>query len=297
MQTPSYLTKGDTVAIVATGKRVDATKVEASIPILESWGLKVQLGKYVFEGHNYFSATDEHRLLDLQWSLDNPDLKAVLFARGGYGTGRIIDKLDFSKFRKKPKWLVGFSDITVVHTKLQHLGIESIHGTMPQVFQQQSPESLESLHKVLFGQKSAWNIKYHDLNRVGRAEGRLVGGNISLLAHLIGSPYELDTRGKILFLEEVGEYLYNLDRMLHQLYRAGKFKKLAGLLIGQISDSQDNDPGFGRSAYEIIADIVAPYSFPVMYDLPIGHGADNLSVICGRHGKMNVKSDMVELAF
>ena len=241
MINPPYLKKNDKVAIIAPAKKVSPQDIKMAVQILESWGLEVILGKHLFKTYNQFAGTDAERTEDLQMMLDNPEIKAIICARGGYGTTRIVDKLDFSEFVIHPKWLVGFSDITVLHCQIHRLGIESIHGIMPLLFPKQTEQTIESLRKGLFGENlELHSIHEHSLNRQGETRGLLIGGNLSLFANNIGTPSDIDTKGKILFLEDVSEYLYHLDRMMIHLYRAEKLRNLAGLIIGQFSEIKDN---------------------------------------------------------
>ena len=230
--------------------------------------------------------------------LDDPTIRAIFSARGGYGSSRFIDQVNFRKFQKSPKWIVGFSDITVVHGRIERLGYESLHATMPKLFGNEGGgESVETLRKVLFGEPLNYQIPPYPFNRLGRASGVLTGGNLCLLAHAIGSRSEVDTRGKILFVEDVHEPYYNIDRLMVQLKRANKLKPLAGLIVGQFSDSYQNpNAPFGKTEYEIIAEHVAEYDFPVCYDFPVGHTADNWAMPVGRKASLSVQ-EKVSLQF
>ncbi|NJL12544.1 MAG: LD-carboxypeptidase [Microscillaceae bacterium] len=294
---PPALEAGHQVGIVAPATQVSREDIETAIHILEEWGLEVILGPNLFKKHNQFAGTDAERTADLQAMLDNPDIHAIICARGGYGTIRVVDKLDFSTFMQKPKWVVGFSDITVLHCHLHNLGVESIHGVMPLLFPKQTQETIESLHQVLFGQPSDLQVSAHLLNRAGRAEGEMVGGNLSLFANTIGTASEIETAGKILFLEDVDEYLYHLDRMMIHLYRAGKLRDLAGLVVGQFTEIKDDAVAFGHDVNEIIAELVQEYAYPVCYDFPIGHEIHNMTVVCGRTAQLKVESQGVGLYF
>ncbi|NJO01562.1 MAG: LD-carboxypeptidase [Bacteroidia bacterium] len=294
---PAALKLNSRVGIVAPANYVSRQEMTMAIQILESWGLQVVPGKYLYNMHNQFAGTDKERTEDLQHMLDDDSIEAIICARGGYGTIRIVDKLDFSRFLAHPKWMVGFSDITVLHCHLQTLGVESIHGIMPLLFPKQTKETIESLRQVLFGEPLNYHVTPHPLNRPGECKGPLVGGNLSLFANTIGTASEVDTTGKILFLEDVDEYLYHLDRMMIHLSRAAKLKDLAGLIVGQFTEVKDNTIAFGLDVNEIIADLVKDYAFPVCYDFPIGHEIHNLSVICGREGSLEISRDMVYLSF
>ena len=298
MQQPDFLNIGDTVSIVALAGKVNPIAIEPAVTILQNWGLKVIVGESVSSAYHQFAGTDEVRLRDFQQMLDNPSVKAIFSARGGYGSSRILDEVDFSLFLQKPKWVIGFSDITAVHSHLHNLGVMSIHGVMPKSFDQAGgEEALETLRKVLFGETLSYQILPHDLNRTGTAIGQVVGGNLCLIAHLIGSKSEINTEGKILFLEDVGEKLYNLDRMMLQLRRANKLENLAGLILGQFSDLTDYETPFGKTAWEIMAEHTASYHYPVCYNFPVGHTPDNRAMICGAMGRLEVLESEVGLMF
>ncbi len=295
MLSPPCLQIGDKVAIIAPAKKVVPQEISHAIRILESWGLEVVLGTHLYNAHNVFAGTDTERTQDLQTMLDSPEIKAIICARGGYGTSRIVDNIDFTKFLQNPKWIVGFSDITVLHCEVHKRGIESIHGIMPLLFPKQTPETIESLRTALWGEPQDITVAPCLPNRVGKAEGQLIGGNLSLLANIIGTPSEIDTTGKILFLEDVSEYLYHIDRMMIQLARSQKLKNLAGLIVGEFSEIRDEDNAFGKTVHELIADIITPYHYPVAYNFPIGHEQHNLSIICGRQAHLTVSAGKVIL--
>ncbi len=288
MITPDYLNKKDKIAIVAPAGKISKEKVETSINILHGWGLEVELGTNLFSDHYQYAATDSERLIDLQQALDNPSVKAILFARGGYGAIRIIDQVDWSGFCKNPKWLIGFSDITIFHSHIhKNLKIETIHATMTAGLT--DPVSAESLRKALFGEKLNYEFKTHPLSQKGKAKAILAGGNLAVLCSLIGSASEVDTKGKILFIEDVGEYLYRLDRMMWQLKRTGKLSHLKGLIVGGMTDMKDNETSFGKTAYEIVSEAVIEYDYPVCFGFPAGHMDDNRALILGR--KVNLIVD------
>lgn len=296
---PPHLQAGDKIAIVAPGKAADAQCITLATKIFESWGLEVALGKNVFNKHFQFSATDYERHLDLQEALDNSTIKAIVCARGGYGTTRIIDQLDLTLFQQYPKWVVGFSDITVLLAKLNIAGYQAIHGIMPAMFDTPgNQDSLESLRKILFGEEVSYHSKPHPLNKTGQAEGAIMGGTLSLLCNSLATATEIDTHNKILFLEDVGEYLYALDRMMVQLKRSGKLATLAALVIGRFAGTKDTeDNPFGKSIEEIVAEAVAEYNYPVCYDFPIGHIAENMAIPCGRTAKLKINEKGAELTF
>lgn len=296
--TPPYLQKGDRVGVVAPASRVNYRDLVPGIALLkEEWGLEVVEGKTLTTDYYQFSGTDQERLDDLQAMLDDTEIKAIIAARGGYGFSRLLDQLDFSVFIKNPKWLVGFSDVTAVLSHLETLGYQSLHAPMTKLLCQEGGEAAtESLRKALFGEKLSYAIATHDFNRNGSTEGQLVGGNLCLLAHLVGSKSEIDTKGKILFIEDVSEYLYNLDRMMVQLKRSGKLDQLAGLLVGQFTNIKDNAaPVFGKDAYEIVREHVVEFNYPVCYDFPVGHVADNRALIVGATAQLNVGESGVRL--
>jgi muramoyltetrapeptide carboxypeptidase len=295
---PPYLQKNDKVAIVATAKAFSFNELEAGIKSLEAWGLQVVKGKNLYKAHHQFAGNDEERLHDLQTALDDHSIKAILCVRGGYGTNRIIDKVNFKKFLKNPKWIIGFSDVTVLHAHLHQKKIQTIHSLMPIQFGKPVyQKSLGTLKDALFGKQVKYITRSYKLNRAGNASALVVGGNLSILTSLIGTPSDVDTKGKILFIEDIGEYLYRLDRMILQLKRAGKLSKLKGIIVGHMTDMLDNDIPFGKTANEIIAEAVKEYKYPVCFNFPTGHEPQNFAMLCGREAQLKVGSDKVELKF
>jgi muramoyltetrapeptide carboxypeptidase len=281
---PPYLKKGDTIGLVCPSGTLPAKKAATCMRTLESWGYKVKIGKTLGTQHHYFSATDEARAADLQEMLDDQNVQAVLCGRGGYGMSRIIDLLDFRNFKKHPKWVIGFSDITLLHNHCtQVLKTASLHAPMAGAFNngQSDNEWVLSLKHALQGKKANYKAAPHALNRTGTATGKLVGGNLTLVAHAVGTVSELQTKNAILFLEDIGEYKYNIDRMMIQLKRAGMLTNLAGLIVGGFTQTKDSDPSFGASVYEIIQSAVAEYSYPVCYDFPVSHDKENYAI---KHG-------------
>ncbi len=282
---PPYLQKGDTIGIVAPAGYMPFEKIHACMDALGDWGYNVALGDTAHsDSDNYFSGTDEARAADLQAMLDNKEVKAILCARGGYGISRIIDNLSFKKFSKQPKWIIGFSDVTLLHAHLFHnFKTASLHAPMAAAFNDEGHLSpfVQSLKEALAGMPASYRCDPHHFNREGEAEGALVGGNLSLLVHLIGTASELSTKNKILFLEDIGEYLYNIDRMMLQLKRSGKLERLAGLVVGGFTDIKDTLRPYGSTAYEIIRDCVAEYDFPVCFDFPVSHDRHNCAL---KHG-------------
>ena len=294
---PNSIQKGDTVGLIALACKVNFEILKPAIAWMENvWGLKIALGESLTSEYHQFAGTDTIRANDFQMMLDNPEIKAVFSARGGYGSSRLLDSIDFTAFQKQPKWVIGFSDITAVHCHIHTLNIESLHATMPKIFLQEGgEESLENLRKILFGEETNYKIEPHKLNRLGVGEGQLIGGNLAILIHVIGSNSDINYDGKILFLEDVNEYLYNIDRMMIQLKRSGKLQNLAGLIVGSFSDCQDNQVPFGKTAYEIIEEAVADYDFPVCYGFPVGHEVDNWAMPCGREVSLLVEEYRVSL--
>jgi muramoyltetrapeptide carboxypeptidase len=297
LKRPAFLKKNDQVAVIATAKNFPAEQLEVGLRILESWELKVQPGKNLYRNHHQFAGTDKERLKDLQHALDNKNIRAVFCVRGGYGTNRIIDQVELKEFRQSPKWIIGYSDVTVLHCLLQREGFQSIHGTMPLLFGKDSPASLESLRKTLFGEHIQYEIKTDPLNRKGKAEGILIGGNLSILQSMTGTPTDFDTRKKILFLEDIDEYLYQLDRMMIHLKRAGKLKNLSGLIVGHLTDMKDNDTAFGKTAKEIIFEAVKDYKFPVCFNFPAGHERENMALRFGAKAALKIDKENSTLSF
>ena len=296
---PPYLKKGDTIGLVAPAGFMPIEKMQACIETLDSWGFNVQMGATTHStSENYFSGTDEERLADLQQMLDDRNVKAILCARGGYGMSRIIDQVSFRKFKKHPKWIIGFSDITVLHAHIySKYRIASLHAPMAAAFNEGETENpyLRSLCKSLMGEPSNYSCEGHAFNQQGNAKGQLVGGNLSLLAHLTGTPSDMKTKNRILFLEDVGEYLYNVDRMLLQLKRSGKLEHLAGLIIGGFTDSKDTDRPFGKEVYEIIHDQVKDYEYPVCFGFPVSHSRENYALKIGIEYELVVGDGLVRL--
>ncbi|MEO6903721.1 MAG: LD-carboxypeptidase [Bacteroidia bacterium] len=289
MLRPSYLKKNDTIGIFACARKVTLIELQPAIDVFKSWGLQVVLSKNLFDAYHQFSGTDELRTADLQAMLDDVSIKAIISARGGYGTLRIIDQLDFKLFKKHPKWVIGYSDITVLHAHIYNLGIETIHATMPINFNK-NKEAVISLHAALFGQPLIYKFEGHVLNKFGIAKGELIGGNLSLLYALIGSNSDMDTVGKILFIEDLDEYLYHIDRMMMSLKRAGKLCHLAGLIVGGMTEMKDNQIPFGKTAPEIILDAVKEYNYPVCFDFPAGHIDKNLALYFGRKATLTIEN-------
>ena len=284
--TPPYLQKGDTIAITCPAGYMGAEKIQTCVQKLKAEGYKVVVSKITVGGKskNYFSGTDAQRASELQKYLDDKNVKAILCGRGGYGTGRIIDMLDFATFAQHPKWIIGFSDITILLSHIfTNYKVASLHAPMAAAFANEAhnPANVASLLSALKGTKNNYPILPNKLNKIGDAKGTLVGGNIALLANAIGTSSDINTKNCILFIEDIGEQLYAVDRMLHQLKRSGKLQYLAALVVGEFSDMQNTDRPFGKTVYEIIHDIVAEYKYPVCYNFAVGHGTENVALKIG----------------
>jgi muramoyltetrapeptide carboxypeptidase len=286
---PPFLEPGQRVVLVSTARKISAAEVEFAVQTLTAWGLSVELGESIGAASHQFAGGDDLRRRDLQRQLDNPHIRAIFCARGGYGTARLVDELDFRRFAEAPKWVVGFSDITVLHCHLLRLGYQSIHGVMPVLFGQADGEvALASLRAALHGQPTTYGAEPYPLNRPGTAAGELVGGNLSLLHTITGTPSQASFAGRILFLEDLDEYLYHIDRMLLHLHRSGQLAGLAGLVVGHFSQMRDNAVPFGQTAYEIINHYAERHSFPVGYGFAVGHEADNRALVVGRPAMLHV---------
>lgn len=296
MLLPDHLKKGDTILIIGTARARAKELIEPAIEILKSWGLKVELGKNLFKKHNQFAGTDEQRAHDLQWAIDHKTAKAVLIAGGGYGTMRIIDHIDTKHIKKFPKWFIGYSDATVLQARLAKLGIACIHGTMAFQFPK-NKEATNSIRSILFGENYSYQVPKNKLNRVGETSGEIVGGNLSLIYALSGSVDDLQTKNKILFIEDLDEQLYHIDRMMLQLKRSGKLKNLKALIVGGMSDMKDNAIPFGKTANEIVLDAVKEYNYPVCFDFPAGHIDKNLALVFGKKVKLMVTKNKTELIY
>lgn len=297
IKNPPSLKKGDTIGLVCPSGFMDKKRTAKCIATLESWGYKVKLGETIGgKSTNYFSGTDEERLKDFQTMLDDDDINAILCARGGYGLSRIIEGINFNKFKKNPKWIIGFSDITVLHSHIfSTLQISTLHAPMASAFKDGENEFILSLKNALKGNKGNYQCAVHELNKTGKAEDILVGGNLSLLVHLIGTKSDIDTKGKILFLEEIGEQLYNIDRMMHQLKRSGKLEKLYGLIIGGFTDCKDTERPFGKNAQQIITELVKDYNYPLCFNFPVSHENENYALKVGCKYELNVGKSKVTL--
>lgn len=295
---PSYLKSGDTIGITCPASKMERESAEYACTIFESWGFKIRIGSTVGTSYHNFSATDDERLKELQEMLDDDHIQAIIFGRGGYGMVRILDRIDFSHFKKYPKWLCGYSDITALHLHINtELEIASLHSIMcsgitPDTF---NDEYVNSLKQALTGETMQFSFKSHRLNRYGNAQGRLIGGNLSLLANLSGTVSQPDTRGKILFIEDVGEYRYAVDRMMLNLKRSGWLQNLSGLIIGSFTEGKETDTPFGQTEFEIIKDKVMEYDYPVCFGFPVGHQKENFALKEGEEYKLQVVDERCKL--
>lgn len=299
---PPYLKAGDTVAIVApSGILLNRkTEIEHAKSLLKKWGLNSVVGKNVFNQNNHFAGTDYERTLDLQNALDNPKIKAIWCARGGYGTVRILDNLDYTKFKNHPKWIIGYSDITALLSQVHNMGFEAIHGMMCTSLADKSEdikETISSLKKALFGEQLSYTIKGSKYNKKGEVKGQLVGGNLSILQTMLGSDTALDTADKILFIEEIGEYKYHIDRLLYSLKRAGYFDNCKAVIVGNMTKLRRNTTPWGKSIEQLILDVVGVCDFPVLFDFPAGHEADNRALIIGRTVNLKINSYEATVVF
>jgi muramoyltetrapeptide carboxypeptidase len=299
---PTYLIAGDSVAIVAPSGilKNKETHIKLAKELLESWGLKVKIGDHVFSKANHFAGTDDERATDLQSALDNPNISAIWSARGGYGTVRVLDKLDFSKFKTHPKWLIGYSDITALHNQIHNEGVESMHAMMCTSMSEDMETyktTVETFKKALFGECLAYYIAPNEYNKTGNTTGQLVGGNLTLLHTMLGSTTSIDTNGKIIFFEEIGEYKYHIDRMLQSLKRAGYFENCKGLIVGDMSNIRKNTTEWGTSIEQLILDALKDYDFPILFGFPAGHEDDNRALILGRTVQLTVGSEQSSVVF
>jgi len=295
---PPYLQKGSTIGITCPAGAVNSEEMQPMFAQLEAWGFNLKIGKTIGTSFNKFSATDADRLADLQSMLDDDAIEAVFFGRGGYGVVRILDQIDFTQFKQKPKWLLGYSDITAFHSHLNNqMKISSIHAHMGGGYKPNDFDALstQSIFDVITGKPIHYVIPAHAMNRVGVAKGELIGGNLALLSDLVGTDSDIHTQGKILFIEDIGEYKYNIDRMLWQLLRAGKLSQLAGLIVGGFTDTQDNPVPFGMTEYEIVWEKIKDFSYPVCFDFPVGHQARNMALKVGMQYQLAVENNQVVL--
>lgn len=299
---PAYLKAGDTVAIVAPSGILKnrEREVQQAVDLLKSWGLHALVGKHVYSKSDHFAGTDAERCEDLQNAMDDPKISAIWCARGGYGTVRILDQLNYKKFKEKPKWIIGYSDITALHNQVHNEGFQSLHALMCVSLTKDLSEiepSIETFKSVLFGNGVNYDLKYSNYNKVGEASGQLVGGNLTILHTMLGSKESIDTAGKILFIEEIGEYKYHIDRMLQSMKRAGYFENCKGLLVGDMSKMRKNTTLWGTSVEQLILDALKDYDFPIAFGMPAGHEKDNRALVLGRTIDLTVSKEKSTLKF
>ena len=298
MKIPSYLKKGDTIGLICPSGFMALSNVQTCMHTLEQWGYQVVVGKTLGHQHHYFSGTDEERLHDLQLMLDNSKIKAIVCARGGYGLSRIIDKINFTCFKKNPKWIIGYSDITLlqshIHTQLK---IASLHSPMAAAFNDGGAENeyIQALRKTLSGRKQKFVCPIHQYNQFGKVEGELIGGNLSLIVHSIGTSSAFNAKNKILFLEDIGEYLYHIDRMFVQLKRSGFLNGIKGLILGGFTEMKNTTIPFGKNIDAVIFDQVKDLKIPICFNFPIGHQTENYPLKVGGKYQLNVSKKLVSL--
>jgi muramoyltetrapeptide carboxypeptidase len=294
---PPFLKAGDTVALVCTARKFFPEDAKPAIDLLESWGLNVKLGTTIGLDNFQLGGTDSERAADFQAQLDDENVKAIWCARGGYGTVRIIDSLDFTNFKQHPKWIMGFSDVTVLHSQLNVERVASFHSIMPFTVPTAPEEVKETLRKALFGETISYTIPSKNYDVKGTASGELVGGNISILYSLLGSKSAIDTKDKILFIEDLDEYLYHIDRMMYNLKRNGYFENVKGIIVGSMTDMHDNEIPFGQNEVQIITEIAKDISIPIAFQFPAGHQSDNRTLILGKQVHFEVNEKEIKLKF
>jgi muramoyltetrapeptide carboxypeptidase len=301
---PRYLKTGDTIGITAPAGYITAEEIQPAVTLMENWGYKIKVGDTIGKKEFTFAGTDEDRLKDIQQMLDDPKVKAIMCGRGGYGAVRIIDKIKWEKFKAKPKWIIGFSDITVLHTHInRNVGIATIHSKMCNSFPDDWSKAeliqiatIESINKALKGERMKYDVTPNVNNRFGTAEGVLIGGNLKTIETLAASPSDIQTAGKILFVEDTGEYMYSIDRMFWCLKRSGKLSHLKGLIIGGFKVKSDPDTeDFGKTLEQIVLEKIKAYKYPVCFDFPVGHQKNNFALKCGVKHKLIVKQDVCSL--
>ena len=299
---PNYLKAGDTVAIVAPSGILKNRQAEVNraVALLKSWGLHAIVGKHVFKQANHFAGTDDERCEDLQEALDNPSIRAIWCARGGYGTVRILDRLDYTKFKENPKWVIGYSDITALHNQIHNLGVETIHAMMCTSLTEDDTDleqTIATFKNALFGEQLQYTLAGSKHNKSGNVTAQVVGGNLTILQTMLGSNTSIDTSGKILFIEEIGEYKYHIDRMLQSLKRAGYFDNCEGVIVGDMTKLRRNTTPWGKSIEQLVLDVLSEYNFPIAFNMHAGHEADNRAMILGRTVQLSVSKEQSTLVF
>lgn len=301
---PPFLKRGELIGITSPAGYITVEEIQPAIKKMEEWGYKIKIGETIGKRDFTFGGTDEERAKDLQQMLDDPKIKAIMCARGGYGAVRIVDKLTWEKFKVKPKWIIGFSDLTIIHSHLnKNLGIASIHSKMcnsfPDDWTKAEPiqiETIDSIQKALNGEKMKYTALPNPQNKFGKAEGILIGGNLKTLETLTGTKSDINTAGKILFLEDTGEYMYSVDRMFWHLKRSGKLSLLKGLIVGGFKIKVDEDADdFGRTLQDVVLEKIKAYKYPVCFDFPVGHQRNNFALKCGVRHKLSISENEVSL--
>ena len=288
MKTIPYLQKGDAVAIISTARKIEKQPVEFAKKLLENWGVNVLLSDNLFAEDNYFAGTDTERIDDLQKAIDNSKVKAIICARGGYGTVRILDDIDWTNFYSNPKWICGFSDVTALHNQMHKMNYPSLHSTMPINFEINSKEAIDSMKKALFGETLIHDFETHPDNKKGVAEGVLVGGNLSIIFSLCGTDIDLDCTDRILFFEDLDEYNYHIDRIFMNFKKGGKLNSLKGIIVGGMTDIKDSSIPFGKSVEQIVLESVNHLNIPICFGFPAGHFSDNRALILGQKIRLTV---------
>lgn len=296
LRRPPYLKKGDHIAILSTARAIEVNELQYALEVIESWGLIPVISQTIGAKDNQFAGNDKLRAQEFQHMMDDSNIKAIFCARGGYGTVRIMDFLDFTEFTHHPKWIVGYSDVTVLHAHINtYLGIQTLHATMPINYKTNTKASLESLKNCLFGEPTTYHFEAYPLNQTGEVKGELLGGNLSILYSILGTKSGFNADHKILFIEDLDEYLYHIDRMLMALKRAGKLSKLKALVVGGMSDMNDNTIPFGSQAEEIILHHCKEYNYPICFGAPIGHIDNNLAIQCGAEYAVKIDTEACEI--
>lgn len=293
---PDFLCPGDKVAIVCTARKLSAVEAQQAVDLLKSWGLVPVLGKTIGLDEHQLGGTDQQRAEDFNTQLQDPTIKAIWCARGGYGSVRIVDQINWNALLTNPKWIVGFSDVTVLHSHANRIGVKTLHAIMAFSVAHSTQQSIDSLYYALFGKELSYTLSSNPNNICGSATAELVGGNLSILYSLLGSESSISTRGKILFIEDLDEYLYHVDRMMYNLHRNGLLSEIKGLIIGGMTKMRDNDIPFGLNAQQIITALVQKYNYPVVFDFPSGHDHTNLALPLGSSVTLEVDEHQTKLS-